>query len=78
MEWNERESERQIVCVCKKWGYEDEDVDFNWILSMKLVAHGGWCIDDNGNTVNTWWIWWWPNKTIISKKKKIMAFSWII
>nr|VDD11767.1 unnamed protein product [Brassica oleracea] len=26
---------------------------FRFIKSFKLVVHGGWCIDGNGNNVNT-------------------------
>ena len=44
-----------------------------------MVVYGGWGIDDNDNLVITWRWWSWESKNaIFEKKKKLMAFSWII
>ena len=41
-----------MVCVYKKYEYEDVDVDFRCIQSLKLVAYGSWGVEDNDNVVN--------------------------
>ena len=68
--WIKRESGRNVVLVHKKWDTKSENHFFRCIESLKFVVYSGWCIDDNGNIVNTWGRWGWLSKMLVFEKNK--------
>ena len=49
------ERAKEMWFVCKSNEKRIVKIELWCIKSFRLVVHGGLCIDDNDNIVNTWW-----------------------